>query len=135
MASIRIALERSPTQILRALVHEIKKGNANVSADSLLALNLPSTSIMTELFTLKKAKISNNDLVKFLMNESRHLQTTDERTCQARNERLFLAESYLTYLQSGRQYRDISAQYGGKGERSVQETAGLVGFKLPHDPK
>ena len=38
---------------------------------------------------------------------------------------------YLTYLRSTRQYLKIGNEYKGKGERTVQDTASLVGFKLP----
>ncbi|KAG7201019.1 hypothetical protein KM043_003371 [Ampulex compressa] len=34
-----------------------------------------------------------------------------------------------------RRCKEIRSRYTGKGERSIKETADLVGFKLPHDPK
>lgn len=58
---------------------------------------------------------------------------TDERLCNCKNEPRFIAETYLTYLQSSRKYNEINQAYAGKGERSVSETAKLVGFKLPFD--
>ena len=42
---------------------------------------------------------------------------------------------YRTYLASQRKYMELHDEYNSKGERSVEETAKLVGFKLPHDPK
>lgn len=32
-------------------------------------------------------------------------------------------------------YQELHAEYHGRGERTVKETADLVGFKLPHDPR
>ena len=42
---------------------------------------------------------------------------------------------YRTYLAAQRNYRKLHDEYNSKGERSVEETAKMVGFKLPHDPK
>jgi hypothetical protein len=47
----------------------------------------------------------------------------------------YLADTFSCYLSSVRRYNKIKDQYHGKGERSVEETAHLVGFKLPHEPK
>ena len=38
---------------------------------------------------------------------------------------------YLTYLRSTRQYLKILNEFKGRGERTVLDTAKLVGFKLP----
>ena len=46
----------------------------------------------------------------------------------------YLADSYTTYLQSQRKWKEIHDEYN-KRELSVQETADKVGFKLPQDPK
>jgi hypothetical protein len=48
---------------------------------------------------------------------------------------LFLGQTYHCYLQSLRNYKRINDDYKGAGERSIKDTANLVGFKLPHDPK
>lgn len=47
----------------------------------------------------------------------------------------FIANSYLCYLRSSRMSQEIHDEFHGKGERTVAETAHMVGFKLPHDPK
>lgn len=44
-----------------------------------------------------------------------------------------MAETYLTYLESTRNYQQLKQMYAGRGERSVSETANLVGLKLPND--
>lgn len=74
-------------------------------------------------------------LKKYIFQQYRKFQITDLQLCKAREEMNFLAQSYLCYLQSQRRYKEIHEQYHAKGERSVKETADMVGFKLPHDPK
>lgn len=69
------------------------------------------------------------------MLQYRQYKITEQQVCKAQNEMIYLAESYLCYLRSQRQYMLIHNQYTGKKERSVQETADMIGFKLPHDPK
>ena len=49
---------------------------------------------------------------------------------QARN--LQLLENYLMYMQSSREHRELLARYQGRGERSVEESAHLVGLELPN---
>ena len=62
-------------------------------------------------------------------------ETTDEQLCKEKDEMHFLAKTYLCYLESSRNYKRINDDYRGAGERSVEDTAKMVGFKLPHDPK
>lgn len=72
---------------------------------------------------------------KYIASNFQKYQTTDQVLCKAKEEMKFLGETYLCYLQSLRRQIAIQKEYSGKGERSVGETANLVGFKLPHDPK
>lgn len=44
-----------------------------------------------------------------------------------------MAETYLTYLESSRKFKELNQAYSGKGDRSIAETANLVGFKLPNE--
>nr|CAD7201630.1 unnamed protein product [Timema douglasi] len=74
-------------------------------------------------------------VMRYVIAQSRHYKETDQQLCKARDEVMFMGETYLCYLQSLRRYQDIHTHYAGKGERSVRETADMVGFKLPHDPK
>lgn len=73
--------------------------------------------------------------VRYVAAQYRKFRTTDEQLCKAKEEMRFLGQTYVCYLQSLRRSADIQKLYKGGGERSVAETAGLVGFKLPHDPK
>lgn len=72
---------------------------------------------------------------KYIAANFQKYQTTDQVLCKAKEEMKFLGETYLCYLQSLRRQNAIQKEYSGNGERSVEETANLVGFKLPHDPK
>lgn len=83
-------------------------------------------------FTSRKG---NSELANYILTQCYKHQVTDEQVCKAREEMKFLAETYLCYLRSQRLFEEIHRKYQGKGERSIKETAEIVGFKLPHDPK
>lgn len=71
---------------------------------------------------------------QYVLSQYRKYQTTDEQLCKVKDEMHFLGKTYLCYLQSMRKYKAINADYKGAGERTVEATAALVGFKLPQDP-
>ncbi|CAD6993802.1 unnamed protein product [Ceratitis capitata] len=79
--------------------------------------------------------IKNSLAARYLLAQYKKYSTTDLQLCKARDEALFLSQTYLTYLGSLRKYNELHKEYHGRGERSVKETADLVGFKLPTDPK
>ena len=81
-----------------------------------------------------KPVVKDNMLMQHILEQNRAHKETSEILCKAREELQNLAENYLCYLSSGRKFQEINKYYSGKGERSVKETANLVGFKLPHDP-
>lgn len=72
---------------------------------------------------------------QYILQQFRKYQTTDETLCKARDEMQYLGQTYACYLQSKRNHDRIRLEFTGKGERSVKDTATMVGFKLPHDPK
>lgn len=74
-------------------------------------------------------------VVRYILEQARLHRETSEVLCKAREELKNLAETYLCYLKSQRICKEIQVRYTGKGERSIRETADLIGFKLPHDPK
>ncbi|XP_030375876.1 protein FMC1 homolog [Scaptodrosophila lebanonensis] len=100
----------SATTVLRSLLHELRQAAPNgCIKDSLAA--------------------------RYILAQFKKFKTTDQQLCKARNEAVFLGQTYLTYLTSTRNYNELHKEYHGRGERSVKETADLVGFKLPTDPK
>lgn len=72
---------------------------------------------------------------QYISSQFRKYKTTDQQLCKAREEIQFLGNTYLCYLRSLRKQNDIQKHYKGGGERSVKQTADMVGFKLPNDPK
>lgn len=72
---------------------------------------------------------------RYILTQFKKYDTTQEQLCKAKQEMQFLGQTYLTYLTSSRKHQAINKEYKGKGERSTKDTAELVGFKLPHDPK
>lgn len=61
-------------------------------------------------------------------------QVTSEKLCRAQQELHFQAATYLCLLRSVREHGALHQEYHGKGERSPEEVAGLVGFRLPQQP-
>lgn len=80
-------------------------------------------------------KLAENQMVQYILRQYRKYQTTDQQLCKAADEMHFRAKTYHDYLYHTRRYKEINMEFKGKGERSIEETARMVGFKLPHDPK
>lgn len=92
--------------------------------------------LLAEIKTISSETNSKDSLAaKYVSSQFRKFETTDLLHCRAKEEMRFTAETYLCYLQSIRKLKELTAVYSGKGERSIRETADMVGFKLPHDPK
>lgn len=72
---------------------------------------------------------------KYITDQYRRFETTEQQHCRAKEELQFTAQTYRCYLESLRKLKDLNESYRGKGERSIRDTADMVGFKLPHDPK
>lgn len=79
--------------------------------------------------------LKDNLIFQYIKNQFRKYKTTDQQLCKAREEMNFMARTYLCYLKSLRLEQEIRKEFHGRGERSTAETAKIVGFKLPHDPK
>lgn len=82
-----------------------------------------------------EVKRKDSSIYKYIMSQYRKYQITDLQHCKAQEEMQFLAQTYSCYLKSVRKQNELHELYRGKGEMSIGETANLVGFKLPHDPK
>lgn len=46
-----------------------------------------------------------------------------------------MADTYRTYLAAQRNYYAVQQEYHARGERTVDQTAKMMGFNLPHEPK
>lgn len=82
-----------------------------------------------------KGTIKDSLAARYVLSQYQKFNTTDLQICKEKEEVNYLAQTYLTYLQSTKNSLRIRSYYKGKGERSIRETADMVGFKLPHDPK
>ncbi|XP_063362941.1 protein FMC1 homolog isoform X2 [Cydia amplana] len=80
-------------------------------------------------------KLAENQMVRYILDQYRKHQVTDQQLCKAVNEMHFKARTYYDYLHHSRKCKEINMEFKGKGERSIEDTARMVGFKLPHDPK
>ena len=89
-----------------------------------MRLNLPENT-----------NVRHQPLMKYIFNEFRRHQTTSKQHCKAGQEMEHLSTTYATYLTSQRIWHQVHKEYHATGERTVAETAKMVGFKLPHDPK
>uniref|UniRef100_A0A0B6ZGF7 Protein FMC1 homolog n=1 Tax=Arion vulgaris TaxID=1028688 RepID=A0A0B6ZGF7_9EUPU len=67
----------------------------------------------------------------YLHEQLQNFQVTGEKICRAGYEVEHVAQTYLCYLESARKQEELSAHYKGRGERSVESSAALVGLKLP----
>ena len=81
------------------------------------------------------AKVKDLRISQYIMEQYRKHQLTEKQHCKATQEMNHLVDSYATYLSSQRKWHKVHQEYHSSGERSVKETATMVGFKLPHDPK
>ncbi|CAG9766917.1 unnamed protein product [Ceutorhynchus assimilis] len=86
-------------------------------------------------YAVPNATLKDNLAFQYIMKQYRKYNTTDQQLCKAQEEMNYIANTYLCYLRSSRLSQEIHDEFHGKGERTVQETAQMVGFKLPHDPK
>lgn len=80
-------------------------------------------------------KASQAPITEKIIELHRKFQVTDLQLCKARDEMKYIANTYAMYLQGQRKYKELIHTYNAGQERSVKETADLVGFKLPQDPK
>ncbi|XP_068955574.1 protein FMC1 homolog [Petaurus breviceps papuanus] len=70
----------------------------------------------------------------YLVEAFRVHRVTSEKLCRAQHELHFQAATYLCLLQSTQNHVTLYQEFHGKGERSVEEGAGVVGLKLPQQP-
>ena len=80
-------------------------------------------------------RLSGLPLADHIVGQFRRNQVTQKQVCKHGREMSNLAANYATYLTSQRLWLDVHQEYHSKSERSVTDTAKIVGFKLPHDPK
>ncbi|KAL7636491.1 UNVERIFIED_CONTAM: hypothetical protein RMT77_013266 [Armadillidium vulgare] len=80
-------------------------------------------------------KLRDSSLYEYVVKQFRQNNVTDLQYCREKDELAFSAQTFVTYLNSRRNLKKLHEEYHGRGERSIRDTANIVGFKLPHDPK
>jgi len=81
------------------------------------------------------ARLRGLPLTNHILGQYRRHQVTEKQICKQDRELSNLADNYANYLTSQRLWLNVHQEYHSKSERSVTDTAKIVGFKLPHDPK
>ncbi|MBN3319789.1 FMC1 protein, partial [Atractosteus spatula] len=90
--------------------------------------------ILKEIRAAKGPNYQQSIVYRYLLEQFRKNQVTSEKLCRAQQESLHSASSYLCLLSSVRLHSSLHALYHGRGERSTEEAAGLVGLRLPAQP-
>ncbi|XP_033096485.1 protein FMC1 homolog isoform X2 [Anneissia japonica] len=70
----------------------------------------------------------------YVLDQYRKFQVTSEKNCRAKDEAEHNAHTFNCLLRSARELQELNAAYS-RGERTVEESANLVGLKLPEAPK
>ncbi|KAK5856680.1 hypothetical protein PBY51_008261 [Eleginops maclovinus] len=68
------------------------------------------------------------------MDQFRKNKITGERYCRAQQEAHHDSNTYLCLLGSTRTHLALHKLYHGKGDRSQEEAAAMVGLRLPKQP-
>ncbi|CAL1526047.1 unnamed protein product [Lymnaea stagnalis] len=82
-------------------------------------------------YIYKKKDLQDVPIYCYLQDQFRSMQVTGEKICREQHEAENLAQTYLCYLESTRRNEELSVLYRGKGERSIESSANIVGLKLP----
>ncbi|CAI5445020.1 unnamed protein product [Caenorhabditis angaria] len=87
-------------------------------------------NIISELKKVDKTFSPKSQQYQYLMEQMRADQVTTQRYSKAANESESVAKLYLSYVQSTRRLNVLQERYAGN-EKTVEESARLVGLKLP----
>ncbi|NWI05979.1 FMC1 protein, partial [Tichodroma muraria] len=101
------------------------------------ALGAPLCTLRVLLRELRHAagcSYCDSPIYRHLLTAFRAHWVTSEKLCRTQQELHFQAATYLCLLRSVRKHEALHREYHGRGERSPQEVAGLVGFRLPQQP-
>ncbi|XP_030649689.1 protein FMC1 homolog [Chanos chanos] len=90
--------------------------------------------ILKEIRALKGPEYKQTMAYNYVMDQFRKNQVTGARYCRAQREALHASHTYLCLLNSTRHHQELHNLYHGKGERSPEEVASLVGLRLPTQP-
>jgi len=78
----------------------------------------------------RKGPVHDSPVYAYVLEQYHRYQVTGAKYCRERDEMRQIAETYLCLLESSRKQEELSTIYA-RGERSVEESAKLVGLALP----
>ncbi|XP_022169670.1 protein FMC1 homolog [Myzus persicae] len=78
-------------------------------------------------------KLLDRPLIRLILSEYRSNQVTPAQYCRGPDEMLWVADTYLQYIRSQRICRELTDKHQRR-EKTVQETADMIGFRLPSAP-
>ncbi|GAA6215543.1 UPF0562 protein C7orf55 homolog [Lates japonicus] len=90
--------------------------------------------ILKELRVIQGPSYKQSLAYNYIMDQFRKNKVTGERYCRAQQEAHHASHTYLCLLSSTRNHLALHNLYHGKGERSPEEVANLVGLRLPTQP-
>ncbi|MED6286498.1 ATP synthase assembly factor fmc1 mitochondrial [Characodon lateralis] len=90
--------------------------------------------ILKELRVIQGLSYKQSLAYNYVLDQFRKNKVTEERYCRAQQEARHASLTYLCLLVSTRNHLALHNLYHGKGERSPEEVAGLVGLRLPTQP-
>ncbi|XP_020782964.1 protein FMC1 homolog [Boleophthalmus pectinirostris] len=90
--------------------------------------------ILKELRAVHGSKYRQSLAYNYVMDQFRKNKVTGERYCRAQQEAHHAACTYLCLLSSTRNHMILHNLYHGKGDRSTEQAASLVGLRLPSQP-
>lgn len=68
---------------------------------------------------------------QYIVDQFRQYKLTASKLCRGENEVEHMARTYLCYLESSRKHEALHNQYKGSPDRSIEESARLVGLQVP----
>ncbi|XP_022304002.1 protein FMC1 homolog [Crassostrea virginica] len=77
-----------------------------------------------------KEKFADTPAFQYIANQFRENQVTSQKLCKGQNEMMMVGQTYLCMLESLRKSEELSQMYKTT-ERSIEDSANLVGLKLP----
>lgn len=83
------------------------------------------------IYMFQDVSITKDASLRHMVNLMRENQVTEKRFCRPQDHYKYFAETYLTYLKSSRMEGELVSKYFNKGERSIKDSARLVGLELP----
>ena len=84
-------------------------------------------------YVTSNGKLLDRPLMKLILSEYRSNQITQAQYCRGPDEMVWVADTYLQYVRSQRICRELADKHQRR-EKTVQETADMIGFRLPSSP-